>query len=64
MATGEHGAKHVEKAEVTSPPAQAVPRQDQPPSTTQDKPTGAVSLLQSDTAYIIDAESSNNESEL
>lgn len=46
MATGEHGPKHVEKAEVTSPPAQAVP-----PSTNPDKPTGAVSLLQSDTAY-------------
>ena len=24
MVTGEHGPKHVEKAEVTSPPAQAV----------------------------------------
>lgn len=59
MATGEHGAKHVEKAEVSSPPAQAVP-----PSTNPDKPTGAVSLLQSDTAYKIDAESSNDESEL
>lgn len=66
MASEQQKTLEVEKAEVPSSPGQATPNQvdPQPSSTTPDKPLGACSRPVSDTAYKVDEESCNTESEL
>lgn len=66
MATERHGPIEAKKTEVPSSPGQATrtqadPRQNQPPSTTPHKSTGAGSLFLIDSTYKTDAEGSNIE---